>query len=71
MTKKTPKKAYWIQKSVQEMEKQGTVGALREQLGIKEGKIIPLKILKEAAKEKGILGKRARWALTVRKLSSK
>jgi len=46
-------------------------GALREKLGIKEGKTIPRDKLEKAAKEPGILGKQARLALTLGKLSKK
>ena len=43
-------------------------GALRNELGIKKGKI-PMSKLNAAAKEKGKLGQRARFAKTLRKLS--
>jgi lipopolysaccharide export system protein LptA len=43
-------------------------GALHKQLGIPEGEKIPLKVLEKAAKAKGKLGQRARFALTLRKL---
>jgi len=43
-------------------------GALRKSLGIKKGKI-PLSKLNAAAKKKGKLGQRARFAKTLRKLN--
>lgn len=43
-------------------------GALHRQLGIPKGKKIPISVLKEASKEPGVLGKRARLALTLRKV---
>ncbi len=52
----------WIQKA--KIKK----GALREQLGTKKGKKIPLSKLKAAAKKGGKLGKRANWALTCTKM---
>lgn len=42
-------------------------GALRKSLKAKEGKNIPMKKLVEAAKKKGIIGRRARLALTLKK----
>jgi hypothetical protein len=50
----------WIQKAIKKP------GALREQLGIKEGKKIPAKTLTKAAKAPGKLGQRARLAKTLR-----
>ena len=44
-------------------------GALHKQLGIPQGKKIPKKKLRVAAKKGGKLGKRARLALTLEKLS--
>ena len=41
-------------------------GALREELGVKEGKTIPAKKLAKAAKAPGTLGKRARLAETLK-----
>ena len=52
----------WIQKAVSKP------GALRKQLGIKEGETIPASKLAKAAKAPGILGKRARLAQTLKKL---
>jgi len=55
----------WIQKAIKKP------GALRKSLRAKKGKKIPLPKLKAAAKKKGKLGKRARLALTLRKLSKR
>lgn len=52
----------WIQKAL----KPSTKGALREQLGIKDGKKIPAKTLNKATKAPGKLGQRARLAKTLR-----
>jgi hypothetical protein len=41
-------------------------GALRKELGIKEGKTIPAKKLAAAAKKPGKLGQRARFAETLK-----
>jgi hypothetical protein len=41
-------------------------GALRKELGVKEGKTIPAKKLAAAAKKPGKLGKRARLAETLK-----
>jgi len=46
-------------------------GALHKMLGIPEGKSIPQARLESAAKEPGVLGKRARFALNVRGKKSK
>lgn len=54
MTKK------WIQSAIKHP------GALRAQLGVKEGKTIPAKKLEAAAKKPGRLGQRARLAKTLR-----
>ena len=43
-------------------------GSLRKSLKAKKGKDIPVSKIKAAAKKKGKLGKRARLALTLRKL---
>ena len=43
-------------------------GALRKELGVKKGEKIPAKKLEAAAKKKGIEGKRARLAETLRGL---
>ncbi len=46
-------------------------GALRKELHVKEGKDIPKKKLKKAAKAKGVEGRRARLAITLSKLRKK
>ena len=43
-------------------------GALRKQLGVKEGETIPAKKLAKAAKTPGKLGQRARLAQTLKKM---
>ena len=53
----------WVQKAVKKP------GALRAQLGAKEGKPIPTKKLAMAAKKPGKLGQRARLAKTLRGLN--
>lgn len=63
MAKKTDKK--WIQKAIK------NPGALREQLGAKEGKPIPKNKLEAAAKKGGKLGQRARLAMTLKKMNKK
>ena len=55
-------KKRWIQKAIKRP------GALRKSLKIKKGQKIPLKKLQSAAKKGGKLGKRARLALTLRRL---
>ena len=52
----------WIQDAVKKP------GALRKSLKIKKDETIPLKDLKAAAEKGGLLGKRARLALTLRRL---
>jgi hypothetical protein len=54
----------WIQKAVKKSKK----GSLRRSLGVKKGKTIPIKRLRAAAKKKGKLGRRARLALTLRRM---
>ena len=46
-------------------------GALHNQLGIPQGEKIPMATLKNAAKQPGKLGQRARLALTLKKLRGK
>lgn len=41
-------------------------GSLRKSLGIKKGKDIPGKVLKAAEKKPGVMGKRARLAMTLK-----
>lgn len=55
----------WIQKAIKKP------GALRKELGVKKGQKIPAKKLAAAAKKKGVEGKRARLAQTLRKMSKK
>jgi len=43
-------------------------GALRKTAGVKKGKKIPISTLRRLAKKKGATGRRARLALTLRKL---
>ena len=50
----------WIQKAIK------NPGALRKELGVKEGKTIPLKKLEKAAHSSGKIGQRARLAKTLR-----
>lgn len=52
----------WIQKAIKHP------GALRKSLGIKKGKKIPAGKLTAAAKKKGLIGRRARLAKTLRSL---
>jgi len=59
------KKEKWIQSAIKHP------GALRKQLKIKKGKKIPMSKLKAAAKKGGVLGRRARLAITLRKLSKR
>lgn len=55
-------KKKWIQ--AMEMKR----GALHRQLGVPQGKKIPPGMLQEAAKSPGTLGRRARLAMTLKKL---
>jgi hypothetical protein len=52
----------WIQEAIKKP------GALRKELGVKEGKTIPSKTLAKAAKAPGKLGQRARLAQTLKKM---
>ena len=52
----------WIQNAIKKP------GALRSELGVKEGKTIPAKKLATAAKKPGKLGQRARLAQTLKKM---
>ena len=58
--KKKPKK--WIKSAIKKP------GALRKSLGVKAGDKIPVTKLRAAAKKGGKLGRRARIALTLRKM---
>lgn len=53
----------WISKAIKKP------GALHRELGVPKGKKIPVKALNAAAKKSGTLGKRARLAKTLRKIS--
>lgn len=57
-------KNFWIQKAIKKP------GALRQALHIKKGKDIPAKKLNVAAKKGGVMGKRARLAKTLKRLSN-
>lgn len=46
-------------------------GALHKQLGIPAGQTIPVEKLHEAAAKGGVLGERARFALTLRGMNHK
>lgn len=67
--KPTPKKmaegGNWIQGAIKKP------GALREQLGVKNGEKIPKAKLAAAAKKGGKLGQRARLAITLGKMRKK
>lgn len=52
----------WIQEAIKKP------GALKKELGVKEGKTIPAKTLAKAAKAPGKLGQRARLAQTLKKM---
>jgi len=54
---------HWIQRALRKHKK----GALHRQLGIPLDQIIPISLLRDAAKEPGLLGQRARFALNIRK----
>lgn len=56
------KKENWIKDAIKHK------GALRKALHAKKGKPIPAKKLNAAAKKKGVIGKRAQLAKTLRRL---
>lgn len=58
-------KEKWIQSAIKHP------GSLRKSLKVKEGEKIPEKKLQKAAKAPGKLGKRARLAITLKKLPRK
>jgi hypothetical protein len=62
---KKKKKKKWIAEAIKKP------GALRKTTKTKKGKTIPAKTLAKAAKKKGITGKRARLAQTLKKLGKK
>ena len=55
----------WIQSAIKKK------GALRSELGVKPGKLIPTKKLAAAAKKPGKVGQRARLAQTLKGLGKK
>jgi hypothetical protein len=55
----------WIQKAIKKP------GALKKELGVKKGEKIPAAKLATAAKKKGVEGRRARLAETLRGLSKR
>lgn len=55
----------WIQGAIKHP------GALHEQMGVPQGQKIPEKKLAAAAKKPGVLGKRARLAETLKRMSHK
>lgn len=55
----------WIQGAIKKK------GALRKAAGVKKGEKIPKKELDKLAKKKGVTGRRARLAETLRKMSNK
>ena len=55
----------WIQGAVR------SPGALHVMLHVPQGQVIPLALLREADKDHGLLGKRARLAKTLRALRKK
>ncbi len=57
----------WIQKAIKPKNK----GSLRKALGVKKGEKIPAKKLQSAAKKPGKTGRRARLAITLKKLRKK
>jgi hypothetical protein len=61
--KKGKKPKFWIEKAIEKP------GALRSQLGVKKGETIPEGKLESASKKSGKLGKRARLAMTLKKIS--
>lgn len=61
------RKKRWIQRALRKHKR----GALHRQLGIPVDQKIPIGLLNEAAKEPGLLGRRARLALTLRKINRK
>ena len=54
------KKKYWIAGAIKKP------GALRRTVGVKKGEKIPVATLNRLAKKKGVTGKRARLAKTLR-----
>lgn len=52
----------WIKKAIKKP------GALRRTARVKKGKLIPVKTLRRLAKKAGVTGRRARLAITLKKL---
>lgn len=65
MAKRKRKRKRFIQGAIKKP------GALRKTAGVKKGQKIPRKKLLAMAKKKGKTGQRARFALTLRKMSKK
>ena len=63
--KKKAKKKFWIQDAIKHP------GSLRKELHVKKGHKIPSGKLKAAAKKKGVEGRRARLAETLKGLKHK
>ena len=61
---KKPRKSKWIPKNLKK-------GALHADLGIPQNQKIPLGKLKSASRSEGVIGKRARLALTFRSFKTK
>lgn len=62
MAKGKKKDKNWIQKAIKKP------GSLRKSLGIKQGETIPVSTLTKLAKGKGLNARRARLALTLKKI---
>ena len=67
MRKRKKSSRRWIQRALKKHKR----GALHKQMGIPAGDVIPLRKLERAAKKPGLLGKRARLALNLRKIRRK
>lgn len=67
MRRKKKSSRRWIQHALKKHKR----GALHKQMGIPVGEVIPLRRLVSAAKKPGLLGKRARLALNLRKIRRK
>jgi|TARA_R110000824_G_scaffold60572_16_gene161866 hypothetical protein len=62
---KKKKDKNWIQKAIKKP------GSLRKSLGIKKGETIPVSTLTKLAKGKGLNARRARLALTLKKIKGR
>ncbi len=67
MKKRKKKTKRWIQGALRKHKR----GALHKQLGIPVGEVIPIRRLESASKRPGLLGKRARLAMNLRKIRRK